>query len=85
MESVETVEQVRTLEESLVPVVTDPEPVEETVKPVKKMKPKRPARTALPVGVSLVETRVKRSKPMRTISESSGASIVAKMPGFQKK
>lgn len=85
MESVETVEQVRTLAESLAPVVIKPAPVEETVKPVKKAKPKRTARTALPVGVSLVETRVKRSKPVRTISESSGASIVAKMPGFQKK
>jgi hypothetical protein len=84
MESVESVEQVRTLAERLAPVVTKP-PVVETVVPVKKAKPKRTARTALPVGVSLVETRVKRaSKPVAAISESSGASIVAKMPGFKK-
>lgn len=84
MESVESVEQVRTLAERLAPVVAKPAPVEETEEPVKPIKPKRTARTALPVGVSLVETRVKRSKPVCVISESSGASIVAKMPGFKK-
>jgi len=84
MESVESVEQVRTLAERLAPVVAKPALVEETEEPVKPTKPKRTARTALPVGVSLVETRVKRSKPVRAIAESSGARIVAKMPGFKK-
>ena len=85
LESVDTVEQVRTLEERLAPVVAKPAAVIETVQPVKRAEPKRTARTALPVGVSLVETRVKRSQTTKTISESSGASIVARMPGFKKK
>jgi hypothetical protein len=85
MESVETVEQVRTLAERLAPVVRKPEPVEETEAPAPAPKPRRPARTALPVGTSLNETaNVKRSVKRREIAESSGARIVAGMPGFKK-
>ena len=84
IEDMESVEKVRTFAERLAPVVTKPAVVE-TVEKVKKTKPKRTARTALPVGHALVETRVTRSKTVPTISESSGASIVAKMSSFQKK
>jgi len=84
MESVETVEQVRTLAERLAPVVHKPALVVETEEPVVPPKPKRRARTALPVGVSLNETVVRRSRVVPTIAESSGASLVAKMPGFKR-
>lgn len=85
MESVETVEQVRNLAERLAPVVRKPAPVQVTEEPVRPTKPRRPARTALPVGLTLDETaNVSRSKPVHEIAESSGARIVAKMPGFKK-
>jgi len=77
LESVGTPEQVRTLAERLAPS----EPVIETVE---EEEPVRASRTALPVGLVLDSTDYVPSKPKTPISESSGARIVASMPGFKK-